>query len=500
MQFKKVKEYVVTVDGQNGKYSGYINKRGQPHGNGIFVYSNFDRYDGEFKHGRRDGSGKIYYVTAAIEDGSWQNDLRHGYCIVHNKDGTGKAAYWFLGQKICDMPYPALQTMVSAQNTESALSNSKISKEPKTTSLINNRLPKINNNTLGNNISRQELAGILDYLTEAPHSEPKSTRKSSRNKIAPEQIEVNKPSKFDDPIKKLYFAGRPAKYDTIKRKLNSQDYGSYVDTNVILGKINNQEYITYYSGCRVLNKTEGVDEVGLVFDYNMDINNNRHACYCIWMDKSKLNIWRYDDTNGDQVYSTNIDETRYNLNNKYLKNLARKYKNGLSVEDVLSNPDIKQLFLKMTGCEHEAELRLIFGLQKLDVKRKLNALSSDNEVSCVNSDFDFDTNTNEKLPEKRILTHKQLSKEKIGDKKISRVNSISDLSFSDGLTSPENETWLNRVGQSDSSRLSINDPSKSQDDTKVATSNNVRTSIFGVSSSAFRLYRKGSELGFTGDL
>ena len=42
-------------------------------GQGIYVWSNGDRYEGEFKQGNADGQGMKYYVNGKKEAGTWEN-------------------------------------------------------------------------------------------------------------------------------------------------------------------------------------------------------------------------------------------------------------------------------------------------------------------------------------------------------------------------------------------------------------------------------------------
>ena len=37
--------------------------------------NNGDRYEGEFKNGKREGKGIMYYNNGKIENGYWKNDV-----------------------------------------------------------------------------------------------------------------------------------------------------------------------------------------------------------------------------------------------------------------------------------------------------------------------------------------------------------------------------------------------------------------------------------------
>jgi hypothetical protein len=61
---------------------------GKKHGKGIYFYPDGERYDGDFTNDKRQGVGKYYWKNGDIYNGQWQNDRRHGQGVI--KDRTGK--------------------------------------------------------------------------------------------------------------------------------------------------------------------------------------------------------------------------------------------------------------------------------------------------------------------------------------------------------------------------------------------------------------------------
>jgi hypothetical protein len=118
------------------KYEGeFFN--GMPNGKGTFYYTNGDVYIGQFEYGFRSGKGKMTFVNGDTYDGEWKADMMHGkgtytfitpdpdhpkkndvysgqwrYNMMHGKgsykfaNGTTKAGYWvrntYSGSKLTD--------------------------------------------------------------------------------------------------------------------------------------------------------------------------------------------------------------------------------------------------------------------------------------------------------------------------------------------------------------------------------------------------------------
>ena len=50
-------------------------KKGKKEGKGIMYYNNGDRYEGEFKNGVREGEGILFYKNGQKDKGVWKNDI-----------------------------------------------------------------------------------------------------------------------------------------------------------------------------------------------------------------------------------------------------------------------------------------------------------------------------------------------------------------------------------------------------------------------------------------
>ena len=63
-----------------------VNKK--MHGNGIYYYSDGDKYDGEWKYDKKSGKGVYYYNNDYKYDGEWNNDNKHGKGIYYFNNGN----------------------------------------------------------------------------------------------------------------------------------------------------------------------------------------------------------------------------------------------------------------------------------------------------------------------------------------------------------------------------------------------------------------------------
>lgn len=90
---------------QQGQYDGEW-KDGEKHGNGTHRYRNGDVYQGSWKKGKRDGDhGKYTYrkrnphqETSAEYEGEWKNDKRHGQGIMIFSNGDKYQGQWEKGE------------------------------------------------------------------------------------------------------------------------------------------------------------------------------------------------------------------------------------------------------------------------------------------------------------------------------------------------------------------------------------------------------------------
>lgn len=64
---------------EQSSYSGDVNSDGHPHGKGVQVLSNGDRYEGEFLEGVRSGQGKLSLASGMTYEGDFLEGLPHGH-------------------------------------------------------------------------------------------------------------------------------------------------------------------------------------------------------------------------------------------------------------------------------------------------------------------------------------------------------------------------------------------------------------------------------------
>jgi len=69
-------------------------------GDGVFIYEDKTRYNGEFKNGLASGFGICYYSDGDIYVGSWKDHAFHGEGTMYYNDGTKAEGSWKLGQFI----------------------------------------------------------------------------------------------------------------------------------------------------------------------------------------------------------------------------------------------------------------------------------------------------------------------------------------------------------------------------------------------------------------
>jgi hypothetical protein len=83
---------LIKITYDNGTYLGqYVTKEdGTPaeHGTGLFIWSNGDRYEGEYVMGARTGLGTFQWADGKIYEGEFEDDRRHGLGKMTWTDGT----------------------------------------------------------------------------------------------------------------------------------------------------------------------------------------------------------------------------------------------------------------------------------------------------------------------------------------------------------------------------------------------------------------------------
>jgi len=72
---------------------------GAREGYGVWVAnhldSHTDRYEGSYKHDKKNGFGKYYWKDNTTYEGYFMNDLKHGEGIVSYGDGRTARLQWF---------------------------------------------------------------------------------------------------------------------------------------------------------------------------------------------------------------------------------------------------------------------------------------------------------------------------------------------------------------------------------------------------------------------
>jgi|LauGreDrversion4_2_1035121.scaffolds.fasta_scaffold139958_4 hypothetical protein len=62
---------------------GYFNEHSQMVGQGIKLYPNGDRYEGEFVNGQRHGPGTYFFKNGDVYDGNWFAGAEGGKGVIH---------------------------------------------------------------------------------------------------------------------------------------------------------------------------------------------------------------------------------------------------------------------------------------------------------------------------------------------------------------------------------------------------------------------------------
>jgi hypothetical protein len=75
-------------------YKGNVDSRGRPSGAGSLLFSQGDRYDGEFVEGRRCGRGTYTFVCGDVYDGLWKDDMRNGCGTLRYSNGDVYDGEW----------------------------------------------------------------------------------------------------------------------------------------------------------------------------------------------------------------------------------------------------------------------------------------------------------------------------------------------------------------------------------------------------------------------
>ena len=70
-------------------------------GRGIETWADGRRYEGDFKHGKKDGEGTFYWPSGQTYIGSWRSGKQHGLGIMHDPETLEKRhGEWQNGKRI----------------------------------------------------------------------------------------------------------------------------------------------------------------------------------------------------------------------------------------------------------------------------------------------------------------------------------------------------------------------------------------------------------------
>lgn len=87
--------YKKNIKYDNGIYTGYLNKNtNKPHGKGIIIYNNKEKYEGNWKNGLKEEIGIYKYQNDEIYLGKFKNNIREGYGKYTYKNGNIYEGKW----------------------------------------------------------------------------------------------------------------------------------------------------------------------------------------------------------------------------------------------------------------------------------------------------------------------------------------------------------------------------------------------------------------------
>merc|ERR1712100_352928 len=71
-------------------YVGQVDEESQPHGYGYMTFNgpNNNQHEGQWEHGKANGSGTYIMNNGSVYEGTWENNLRVGEFIVTKVDGS----------------------------------------------------------------------------------------------------------------------------------------------------------------------------------------------------------------------------------------------------------------------------------------------------------------------------------------------------------------------------------------------------------------------------
>jgi len=137
----------------NGYYEGNF-KNGYRNGTGKYFYDIGDFYQGTFKDNKFNGKGIYYYTNGQRYDGEWKDQRNHGKGQMFHFGGLPEEGYWnegkFAGKNTPPPAYDAwVKNNYGETNSNPVANNTKPNNNPVTTP--NNTKPSNNNPTQTNN-------------------------------------------------------------------------------------------------------------------------------------------------------------------------------------------------------------------------------------------------------------------------------------------------------------------------------------------------------------
>jgi len=81
------------------KYDGEW-KEGRKSGLGIFTWANGAKYSGDFKDGKQNGSGAFFWPNGARYEGEWKDNKQNGQGTYYYTNGAFKTGRWVDGNLV----------------------------------------------------------------------------------------------------------------------------------------------------------------------------------------------------------------------------------------------------------------------------------------------------------------------------------------------------------------------------------------------------------------
>ena len=76
------------TSGETFDYNGALLNGSIPNGKGTAIYTNGDKYIGDFQNGLRNGTGIYYWSDGEKFEGEYKDNLRNGFGKYYSADGS----------------------------------------------------------------------------------------------------------------------------------------------------------------------------------------------------------------------------------------------------------------------------------------------------------------------------------------------------------------------------------------------------------------------------